>query len=95
MRRTYLFALAVLVAAFVALYPYWGAVGMCDLGDCPPMVHSASGGFSAACCLIVAALAAAPTMRAVSKLLVRGAAPELRPVQVFSSPDPPPPRSYS
>jgi hypothetical protein len=31
-QRTYPFALAILVAAFVSLYPYWSAEGMCDSG---------------------------------------------------------------
>jgi hypothetical protein len=95
-RRTYLLALAMLVAAFVALYPYLDAVQMCDSGECPMAAHSASGGFSAAGCFIVAVvLASAPAMRALSTLQLRGAASEQRPLQVFSSPDPPPPRSFS
>jgi len=32
-QRTYLFALAMLTAVFVLLYPYWGAEGMCDSGS--------------------------------------------------------------
>jgi hypothetical protein len=94
-RRTYLLALAMLVAAFVALYPYLDSVQMCDLGECPMAAHSAPVGFSAAGCLIVAALVSAHTMRTVSRLLMRSAVSELRPLQVFSSPDPPPPRSFS
>jgi hypothetical protein len=93
-QRTYLFALAMLVAVFVSLYPYRGAEGMCDSGSCPQMVHSATGGVCAACGLL-AALAAAPTMRAVLQLLLRGALSEPPPLQVFSSPDPPPPRPSS
>jgi hypothetical protein len=95
LRRTYLFTLAMLVAAFVALYPYLDSMQMCDSGECPLAAHSASVGFSAVGCLIVAVLASAPTMRAVSALRMRGAASEQRPLQVFSSPDPPPPRSFS
>jgi hypothetical protein len=40
-RRTTLVVLALLVAAFVGLYPYLGSMGMCDSGECPQMVHSA------------------------------------------------------
>jgi len=58
------------------------------------MVHSATGGVCAACGLL-AALAAAPMMRAASKLLLRGALSEPHPFQVFPSPDPPPPQPFS
>ena len=93
-RRTTLMVLALLVTAFVALYPYLGSMGMCDSGECPQIVHSASQGFSTAC-LIAAVLVVVPVLRAVSALGWRSATSELRPIQVFSSPDPPPPRSSS
>lgn len=88
--RTYVIALAILVTAFVALYPYLGAKDMCDSGKCPMMTQSASGVVSTACLVVV--LAAAPVMLAVLRSRLRGAASEPRPLQVFSSPDPPPPR---
>jgi hypothetical protein len=93
-RRAHLILLAVLVAAFVALYPYLGSMGMCDSGECPQFVHSASGGFSTAC-LIAAVLVVVPVLRAVSAFGWRSATSELKPIQVFSSPDPPPPRYFS
>ena len=93
-RRTALILLAFLVAAFVALYPYLGSMGMCDSGECPQIVHSASGGVSAAC-LIAAVLVVVPVLRAVTSFGWRNATSELRPIQVFSSPDPPPPRFFS
>jgi len=93
-RRTILILLAFLVAAFVALYPYLGAMGMCDSGECPQIVHSASQGFSTAC-LIAAVLVVVPVLRVVAASGWRSATSELRPIQVFSSPDPPPPRSFS
>ncbi len=93
-RRTALVVLSFLVAAFVALYPYLGSMGMCDSGECPQIVHSASQGFSSAC-LIAAVLVVVPVLRAVSASVWRSATSELRPIQVFSSPDPPPPRSSS
>src|SRR5215207_5544710 len=92
-RRTTLVVLALLVAAFVALYPYLGSMGMCDSGECPQIVHSASGGFSTAC-LIAAVLVVVPMLRALAAFGWRSATSELRPIQVFSSPDPPPPRSF-
>ena len=91
-QRTCLFALAMLVAAFVSLHPYWDAEGMCDSGACPQMVHSSAAG-SGACLVVV--LAAAPVMQAVLRSRLRGTASERRPLQVFSSLDPPPPRSFS
>jgi hypothetical protein len=91
LRSTYLFVLAVLVAAFVALYPYLGTMEMCNSGECPQIVHSASGGVSTVC-LVAAALVVGPVLRAMAGFGSRGAASELRPVQVFSSPDPPPPQ---
>ena len=93
-RRTTLVVLAFIVAAFVALYPYLGSMGMCDSRECPQIVHSASQGFSTAC-LIAAVLVVVPVLRAVTALGWRSATSELRPIQVFSSPDPPPPRSSS
>jgi hypothetical protein len=65
--RTTLVVLAFLVAAFVALYPYLGSMGICDSGGCPQIVHSASGGFSTACpiaaVLVVVPFEAAPDLR--------------------------------
>jgi hypothetical protein len=90
-RRTLLITFAVLVAAFVALYPYLDSVGMCHSGECPQVVHSASSGFSTAC-MIVAVLAGMSVLPVVAVFGLRGVASELRPLQVFSSPDPPPPR---
>lgn len=90
LHRTTLVVLGFLVAVFVALYPYLGSMEMCDSAECPLVVHSASGGFSAAC--LVAVLSAAPAVRAVGRLKLRGIASGPRPVQVCSSPDSPPPR---
>jgi hypothetical protein len=94
MRSTYLFALAVLVATFVAMYPYLGAHDMCDSGKCPMVTQSASGGASMAC-LVVALVATTALARFVPQLRLRGPASASRPLQVFSSPDPPPPRHFS
>jgi cytochrome bd-type quinol oxidase subunit 2 len=91
LRNRHLFALAVLVAVFVALYPYLGTMGMCDSGECPQIVHSASSGFSTAC-LIAVVLVVVPVLRPVTAFGWRSATSVLRPIQVFSSPDPPPPQ---
>jgi hypothetical protein len=91
LRRIPLLALAVLLAAFVALYPYLGSMGMCDSGECPYVAHSASGGLSTAC-MVVAVLAVVPALRVAAGSRSYGTAAKLRPLQVNSSPDPPPPR---
>jgi uncharacterized membrane protein len=91
LRRTYLFSLVVIVTAFMALYPCLGAMEMCDSGECPMAMHS-SVGISTACLVVV--LAAAPVVLFALRLHLRRAASELRPLQVFSSPDPPPPRAF-
>jgi hypothetical protein len=91
MRCTLLIAFAFLVAAFVALYPYLDSAGMCHSGECPQVVHSASSGFSTLC-LIAAVLVVVPVLRAVSAFDWRSATSDLRPIQVLSSPDPPPPQ---
>jgi cytochrome bd-type quinol oxidase subunit 2 len=91
LRRAHLIMLAVLVAAFVALYPYLGSMGMCDSGECPQIVHSASSGFSTAC-LSAVVLVVVPMLLAVTAFGWRSTTSEVRPIEVFSSPDPPPPR---
>jgi uncharacterized membrane protein HdeD (DUF308 family) len=93
-RRTTLVVLAFLVAAFVALYPYLDSMGLCDSGEFPQIVHSASGEFSTAC-LIAAVLVVVPVLRGATAFGSRSATSELRPINVFSCPDPPPPRSFS
>jgi hypothetical protein len=97
LRHTYLFALAVLVAAFVSLYPYLGNMGMCDLGECPYAAqspsHTSSAGLASVC--VSAVLSAVPAMLAFA--LFRGRrlpAADSRSTQFYLSPDPPPPRSF-
>ncbi len=97
-RHTYLLALAILVATFVALYPYLGAMEMCDSGECPYAAHSSSHTSSSAGLVSVcvsAVLSALPALLAFA--LFRGprlAAAYWRPLQFYPSPDPPPPRSF-
>jgi hypothetical protein len=95
--RTYLIVLATLVAAaFVALYPYLGAMEMCDSGECPYAAqsssHTSTAGLASVC--VSAVLSAFPAMLAFA--LLRGhrlAAAHWRPMQLYLSLDPPPPRS--
>ncbi len=95
-RQTYLFALAILVASFVVLYPSLGAMEMCDSGECPYAAqsssHTSSAGLPSVC--VSAVLSALPAVLAFA--LLRGrrlAAGDSRPVQLYLSPDPPPPRT--
>ncbi len=97
LRNRYLFALAVLVAAFVSLYPYLASMGMCDSGECPYAAqtssHTSSAGLASVC--VSAVLLAFPVMLAFA--LLRGRrlpAADSRPMQLYLSPDPPPPRSF-
>ena len=98
LRRTCLFALAVLVATFVALYPYLGNMGMCDSGECPYAAqsssHTSSTGLASVCASAV--LSAFPAVLALA--LLRGRRSPVafsRPTQLYLSPDPPPPRYLS
>ena len=95
LRNRYLFALAVLVATFVALYPYLGNMSMCDSGECPYAAqsssHTSSAGLGSVC--VSAVLSAFPAMLAFATLRGRWLSAERsRPAQFFLSPDPPPPQ---
>jgi hypothetical protein len=69
LRRTYLIALAILVAAFVALHPYLGPLEFCGPGGCPhtveahgtPHVDPSAVGGTAALVAPIAALALRPS----------------------------------
>ncbi len=97
LRNRYLFALAVLVATFVALYPYLGDMSMCDSGECPYAVqsssHTSSASLASVCVSVV--LSAVPAVLAFA--LLRGrrvVAANWRPMQLYLSLDPPPPRTF-
>ena len=97
LRNIYLFALAALVAVFVALYPYLGNMGMCDSGEChyaaQSSSHTSSAGLASVCVSVV--LSAVPAVLAFA--LLRGrrvVAANWRPVQLYLSLDPPPPRTF-
>jgi hypothetical protein len=97
LRPTYLFTLAVLVAAFVALYPYLGNMGMCEVGECPYAAqsssHTSSAGLASVC--VSAVLSAFPAVLAFALFRRRRlAAADSRPAELYLSPDPPPPRSF-
>ena len=95
MRGTTILVLALLVAAFVALYPQLGAAGMCDSGECPQIASPASGGSSGICCPALAVAAVAPVVGAAATgLRVRRASTVRPPYQIYFSPESPPPRLY-
>jgi hypothetical protein len=93
--RPYLIVFAVLVAAFVALYPYLGAIGACDHGECPYMVqssHTTASSLLSTC--LSAVLSASPAGVLALALLHRRRinATQSRPEEIFLPPDPPPPQ---
>jgi hypothetical protein len=92
--RTPYFLLALLVAAFITLYPQLEAGGYCGDGSCPEVSHSApaSGALVASgASFVVAVLVAIPTIaRAFAFRLALSAAPAL--VGITISPETPPPR---
>lgn len=93
MRRTTLLVLAILVAAFVTLYPQLDSAGMCDSGECPQIANSVSSGFSGACCPALASLAAAPVVGAAAAgFRLRGTILVQSLSQLYFSPESPPPR---
>lgn len=95
LRQKVLVGLAVLVMAFVALYPYLESMDMCGSMACPYAMqssHSDSGGTMAACAGygIAASWAALLTLTALRRFrLVRA---DSRPDQLYLSPESPPPR---
>ncbi len=96
LRHTYLFALAILVAAFVALYPYLGAMEMCDSVECPYAAQSSSHTSSAGLAVCVSAVLLAFTV-VLAFALFRGRrlpTAHWRPTELYLSPDPPPPRYF-
>jgi hypothetical protein len=95
-RTSLLVLLAILVAAFVALYPYLSAMDMCDSGECPYAVqssHTASTGLASVCASAV--LSTLPALLAFTLFQGRRLpTADKRPTQLYISPDPPPPRSF-
>jgi hypothetical protein len=99
LRRTFPLVLAIFVVALVALYPYFGAMDMCEMGECPYAMTPSSSGNSAgpvsAC--IVAALAAS-FAGMLAPALLRGRrvfANSSWATQFHLAPDSPPPRFSS
>jgi hypothetical protein len=97
--RTPYLLLALLVAAFIILYPQLEAAGYCGDGSCPEVSHSApasgpaSGALAASgASFVVAVLVAIPTIaRALAFRLALPAAPPAL-VGITLSPETPPPR---
>jgi hypothetical protein len=93
-RCAYLVVLAVLVATFVALYPYLGSIGQCDHGGCPYVAQSSHGTpASLASVCLSAVVVGSPALLVFAALRARRlAADDSRPTEPYLSPDPPPPR---
>ena len=91
MRRLVL-ALALVVLAFAATYPYLDATGSCGDPGCPEFSHAhapASAELPAGALAVALAAVAAPAL--VGR--VRRPASDRRPDETYLSPDPEPPRS--
>lgn len=96
-RRTYLVALAVLVAAFLMVHSYLDGAGLCGLGGCPEPSQSSShaahgGAFSTACMAAVLVASGIAALAFASLFGGRFVGDYWRPVETYLSPDPPPPQ---
>ena len=97
LRRTRLtVALAVLVVAFVSLYPYLDSAGYCDRGGCPEMAqlshaHHADSPAPGAVAVLAASGAAAAALASASR---RWVTEHRRPAEPCLPPEPPPPRPF-
>lgn len=97
-RQTYLISLAIFVTAFVALYPYLGAMEICDSGECPYAAQSSvqsptgSAGIAGLCLGAVLAVSSAGALAFGAFYGRRSIGNDARPLGVFLSFDPPPPK---
>ena len=93
-RHTFLVLLAVLVAAFVAFYPYLAGMEMCGVGECPYVARSYHEGSAgpAPCVSAVLAASSAAVLAFVAFRRHRVGTDASRPTEVYLSLDPPPPR---
>lgn len=92
LRRTSPLVFAVLVAAFVALYPYLDTGGLCDLGGCPDALQTSHTVSHAPMMYAVAVLAAVPALSAFATFGRRHSTQEAQPTEWYISPDPRPPQ---
>jgi hypothetical protein len=84
------FALALVVLAFAALYPYMEATGSCGDPGCPEFSHAHSPvPAELPTAALVAVLAAVPALAGSVRLRP---ASDRKPVEIYLSPDPEPPR---
>lgn len=96
--RIYLISLAFFVTAFVALYPYLGAMEMCDSGECPygaqfsAQSSTASTSIAGLCLGAVLAVSYAGILAFGAFHGRRSISDDARPAGVFLSLDPPPPK---
>ncbi len=94
LHRTFMTALAIFVAAFVALYPYLQNTHSCDAGECPQAMqtHTSSSSCLAAVCVAVtlsASAVAALTLTAFARCLYSSP----RPFELRFAPESPPPQT--
>jgi hypothetical protein len=82
LRSAYLVGLAIVVAVFVALYPYLAAMDRCEVGECP---------YAAQTC-VSAVLTVGVVIAFAASRGHRIFAVERPSAEPYLSPDPPPPR---
>lgn len=93
LRRRYVVALAILITTFVALYTPLESMGHCDYGGCPYAAHSSTTSGVVAVCLAAVLSASSVAVFAIPTLYRRRVdTTDLRPTQLYLSPDPHPPR---
>ena len=91
-RRRLVLALALLVLAFAALYPYMEATGSCGEPGCPEFSHAhAPAPPELPPGALVAVLAAVPAASLAGRLRFRPVS-DRRPAEFYLSPDPEPPQ---
>lgn len=94
-RHIYLLALAILVTVFVSLYPYLGAMEMCNSGECPYATQSSMQsqvGSAGLCLSAVLAVSSVGLLAFAVRRERRLFDKHSRPAQFFTSPDLPHPQ---
>ena len=89
-------ALAILMVAFVSLYPYLDSAGYCDRGGCPDLAqlshaHPADPPAPGAVAVLAASGAAAAALASAAR---RWGTEHRRPAEPCLAPEPPPPRPF-
>lgn len=88
-------AVALLVVAFVALYPYLAGMDACEVGECPYAAlssHEGAAGSVAVACVVAVLTSFAAVVAFAAERGHRFVTANMRIAQLYIPPDPPPPR---